>query len=204
MQDITKRVFDIFFSFIALLIFFFPMLLIALLILLTMGRPVFFIQERPGLCGKPFRLIKFRTMIEKMDEKGKRLPDEERLTSFGRILRHLSLDELPQLFNVLKGEMSFVGPRPLLMEYLSRYTPEQARRHEVKPGITGWAQINGRNAINWEERFKLDFWYVENHNFWLDIKIIFLTIKEVIKRRGINAPGCDTMPEFLGLEEKKG
>jgi len=176
--------------------------LTALLILITMGKPVLFKQQRPGLYGRPFTIYKFRTMNNLRDRNGKLLPDEKRLTKVGRWIRKLSLDELPQLFNVLKGDMSFVGPRPLLMEYIPRYTQEQARRHEVKPGITGWAQVNGRNATTWEERFRLDVWYVDNRSFWLDMKIILLTIREVLKRRGISAPGFETMPEFLGIEEK--
>lgn len=161
-----------------------------------MGRPIFFKQVRPGLYGKPFVLYKFRTMLDLRDQTGKMLPDERRLTSFGRWLRSTSLDELPVLFNVLKGDMSLVGPRPLLMEYLDRYTPEQARRHEVKPGITGWAQINGRNAISWEEKFALDVWYVDNWSLLLDFRIIFLTILKVLKHEGISADGYATMPEF--------
>jgi len=161
-----------------------------------LGRPVLFRQVRPGLHGKPFMMYKFRTMTEERDAEGRLLPDEKRLTSFGAWLRSWSLDELPELFNVLKGDMSLVGPRPLLMEYLDRYTPEQFRRHEVKPGITGWAQINGRNAISWEEKFKLDVWYVDNWSLWLDMKIIALTFWKVIKREGINQPGHATMEEF--------
>ncbi len=163
-----------------------------------MGRPIFFKQARPGLYGKPFVLYKFRTMLDLRDQTGKMLPDERRLTSFGRWLRSTSLDELPVLFNVLKGDMSLVGPRPLLMEYLDRYTTEQARRHEVKPGITGWAQINGRNAISWEEKFALDVWYVDNWSLLLDFRIIFLTILKVLKHEGISADGHVTMPEFKG------
>ncbi len=163
-----------------------------------MGRPIFFKQVRPGLYGKPFVLYKFRTMLDLRDQTGKMLPDERRLTSFGRWLRSTSLDELPVLFNVLKGDMSLVGPRPLLMEYLDRYTTEQARRHEVKPGITGWAQINGRNAISWEEKFALDVWYVDNWSLLLDFRIIFLTILKVLKHEGISADGHVTMPEFKG------
>ncbi|HOJ52805.1 MAG TPA: sugar transferase [Syntrophales bacterium] len=197
-----KRAFDFFLSLIMLIITFPLMGLTALLILITMGKPVLFKQQRPGLYGRPFTIYKFRTMNNLRDRNGKLLPDEKRLTKVGRWIRKLSLDELPQLFNVLKGDMSFVGPRPLLMEYIPRYTQEQARRHEVKPGITGWAQVNGRNATTWEERFRLDVWYVDNRSFWLDMKIILLTIREVLKRRGISAPGFETMPEFLGIEEK--
>lgn len=161
-----------------------------------MGQPVLFRQKRPGLNGKPFDLLKFRTMTEDRDEKGDLLPDRSRLTRLSRLVRSTSLDELPELFNVLKGDMSLVGPRPLLMRYLERYTPEQMRRHEVKPGITGWAQVNGRNALTWEEKFKLDVWYVDNQSFWLDLKIIALTIWKLIKREGINQPGQATAAEF--------
>ncbi|RMG37985.1 MAG: sugar transferase [Methanobacteriota archaeon] len=163
----------------------------------TGGRPIFR-QTRPGLHGKPFTLYKFRTMTDARDAQGNLLPDEQRLTSFGRWLRSTSLDELPELWNVLKGDMSLVGPRPLLMQYLDRYTPEQARRHEVKPGITGWAQVNGRNALTWEDKFKLDVWYVDHLSFWLDMKIIALTIWKILKREGINQPGRATMEEFKG------
>lgn len=198
MKEKAKRVVDVVFSIIALVISLPIICLISGLIYLTMGRPIFFKQVRPGLHGKPFVIYKFRTMLDWRDQTGKMLPDERRLTSFGRWLRSTSLDELPVLFNVLKGDMSLVGPRPLLMEYLNRYTPEQARRHEVKPGITGWAQINGRNAISWEEKFALDLWYVDNWNFLLDFKIIFLTILKVLKHDGISADGHATMPEFKG------
>lgn len=174
------------------------MLVLAVLVRVTMGKPVLFRQKRPGLHGKPFVMLKFRTMTDQRDANGELLPDELRLTRFGKWLRSTSLDELPELFNVLKGEMSLVGPRPLLMEYLPRYTPEQARRHEVKPGITGWAQINGRNALSWEEKFVLDVWYVDNWNLWLDMKILLLTIWKVLKREGISAEGAATMPVFTG------
>lgn len=174
------------------------MAITALLVRLTMGKPVLFRQVRPGLHGKPFILYKFRTMTDERDEQGNLLPDEQRLTRLGRFLRRTSLDELPELWNVLKGDMSLVGPRPLLMEYLPLYTPEQFRRHEVKPGITGWAQVNGRNAITWEEKFKLDTWYVDNLSFWFDIKIIFMTVWKIIKREGISYPGAATMPKFQG------
>ena len=185
------------------LVFLFPVLtMAALLVRITLGSPVLFRQMRPGMQGKPFELYKFRTMNNKCDLEGNLLPDAERLTKFGRLLRATSIDELPELFNVLKGDMSLVGPRPLLMQYLDRYTPEQARRHEVKPGITGWAQINGRNAITWEEKFKLDVWYVDNQSFWLDIKIIFMTIWKILKREGINQQGQATMEEFKGLSRE--
>lgn len=198
MKEKVKRVVDVVFSIIALAISLPIICLISILIYLIMGRPIFFKQVRPGLHGKPFVLYKFRTMLDLRDQTGKMLPDERRLTSFGRWLRSTSLDELPVLFNVLKGDMSLVGPRPLLMEYLDRYTPEQARRHEVKPGITGWAQINGRNAISWEEKFALDVWYVDNWSLLLDFRIIFLTILKVLKHEGISADGHVTMPEFRG------
>ena len=175
------------------------LVLIALLVRIKLGSPILFRQQRPGLHGKPFTLYKFRTMTNARDAEGNLLPDVERLTAFGRFLRRTSLDELPELINVLKGDMSLVGPRPLLMQYLDRYTPEQARRHEVRPGITGWAQINGRNAVSWEEKFRLDVWYVDNVSLWLDLKILFLTVWKVLKREGISQAGYATMPEFLGL-----
>lgn len=162
------------------------------------GSPIFFTQNRPGLHGKPFCMIKFRTMNNELGVDGHLLPDAQRLSGFGRFLRASSLDELPELWNVLKGDMSLVGPRPLLMEYLPLYTEEQARRHEVRPGITGWAQINGRNAISWEEKFKLDVWYVDHQSFFLDIKILALTVLKVIKRDGISAQGEVTMTKFTG------
>jgi len=165
---------------------------------MRVGSPILFRQTRPGLNGNPFTLYKFRTMTDERDVDGNLLSDSERLTKIGRFLRSTSLDELPELFNVVKGDMSLVGPRPLLMQYLERYTPEQARRHEVKPGITGWAQINGRNAITWEEKFKLDVWYVDNQSLLLDLKILFLTIVSVLKREGINQLGHVTSEEFMG------
>lgn len=168
------------------------LLLIALLILTSMGRPVLFRQRRPGEAGKVFTILKFRTM------RTGDTPDAHRLTWLGRLLRSTSLDELPELWNVLKGDMSLVGPRPLLEEYLPLYTPEQARRHEVRPGITGWAQIHGRNALSWEKRFQLDVWYVDHRTFWLDLKILFITAWRVLSRKGINAPGDATMPRFTG------
>ena len=163
-----------------------------------MGFPIIFIQQRPGINGIPFNFFKFRTMTNETDEKGKLLPDRDRLTPIGRFLRNTSLDEVPSLFNVLKGDMSFVGPRPLLMEYLPLYSNEQMRRHDVKPGITGWAQINGRNSISWEEKFKLDVWYVDNQSLFLDIKIIFITIAKVLKQEGINQGRTITMEKFKG------
>jgi lipopolysaccharide/colanic/teichoic acid biosynthesis glycosyltransferase len=163
-----------------------------------LGAPVFFRQIRPGRRGHPFEMVKFRTMRGDRDDNGDLLPDAERLTSFGKFLRSSSLDELPELWNVLKGDMSLVGPRPLLMEYLPLYTEEQMRRHEVKPGVTGWAQINGRNAISWDEKFKLDVWYVDNSSFWLDLKILFMTVRKVLVREGISANNDATMPVFKG------
>jgi lipopolysaccharide/colanic/teichoic acid biosynthesis glycosyltransferase len=163
---------------------------------------VFFRQLRPGLYGQPFEMVKFRTMTSEHGQDGKLLPDVQRLTVFGRVLRATSLDEIPELWNVLKGDMSLVGPRPLLMEYLPLYTPQQARRHEVRPGITGWAQVNGRNAISWEDKFALDVWYVDNRNLWLDIKILWLTVKKVLVREGISASGEATMPKFAGSKAR--
>jgi lipopolysaccharide/colanic/teichoic acid biosynthesis glycosyltransferase len=179
--------------------FWLPVLLVlAMLVRLRIGGPILFRQNRPGKGDEVFELLKLRSMTNDLDRQGNLLPDAQRLTSFGRFLRATSLDELPELFNVLKGEMSLVGPRPLLMEYLPRYTPEQARRHEVKPGITGWAQVNGRNAISWEEKFKLDVWYVDHCSLWLDLKILALTVLQVFQRKGISAEGHATMPAFLG------
>lgn len=174
------------------------MLVTALLIWISYGRPILFAQPRPGYQGKIFTLYKFRTMTESVDEHGKMLADTVRLTKLGKFLRATSIDELPELVNVLRGEMSWVGPRPLLVEYLPRYNREQARRHDVLPGITGWAQVNGRNALSWEEKFKLDVWYVDNYSFWLDIKIVWMTFWEVVKRRNVTPPGQGSMPEFMG------
>lgn len=193
-----KRFFDIIASFIGLLFLSPVILLVALQVRRKLGTPVLFRQTRPGKDGKPFEMIKFRTMRDAVDANGNPLPDEERMTPFGSFLRSSSLDELPELWNVLKGDMSLVGPRPLLMEYLPLYSKEQYRRHEVRPGVTGWAQINGRNAISWEDKFKLDVWYVDNCSFWLDLKIIFLTIKKVVVRDGISAEGEATMAKFTG------
>jgi sugar transferase EpsL len=195
-QAYLKRVFDVVVSATALVVLAPVMGLIALAVWRTMGRPVLFRQARPGLHGKPFVMYKFRTMRDLRDAEGNLLPDEARLTPFGRWLRTTSLDELPELVNVLRGEMSLVGPRPLLMEYLDRYTPEQARRHEVKPGITGWAQIHGRNNLSWDERFRLDVWYVDNWSLWLDLKILWRTLWMVLRREGISAQGHATMPRF--------
>lgn len=198
-----KRSLDLIFSFLALAILLPFMLLLATLVRLEIGPPVFFTQTRPGLRGKPFEMLKFRTMTNERGIEGQLLPDAVRLTPFGLFLRATSLDELPELWNVLKGDMSLVGPRPLLMEYLPLYTPEQARRHEVRPGITGWAQVNGRNAITWEEKFKLDLWYVDHQSLWLDIKILWLTVKRVLERDGISAEGEATMPKFIGSNKEQ-
>ena len=172
--------------------------LVALGVSLTLGAPILFRQLRPGFHGEPFTLYKFRTMTDARNAQGNPLPDAERLTPFGRFLRSTSLDELPELLNVLRGDMSLVGPRPLLMQYVDRYTPEQARRHEVRPGITGWAQVNGRNTLTWEQKFALDVWYVDNLSLWLDMKIIVLTIWKIFKREGISQPGQVTAEEFMG------
>ena len=193
-----KRIFDLSAALFGLVLLVPVILILASLIRLKLGSPVLFTQTRPGLHGKPFKMIKFRTMTDARDADGNLLPDNIRLTAFGRFLRSTSLDELPELWNVLKGDMSLVGPRPLLMEYLPLYTPEQARRHQARPGITGWAQINGRNAISWEAKFKLDVWYVDNQSFWLDLKILAQTIKKVFVREGISAEGEATMPKFTG------
>lgn len=200
-KQFGKRLFDILFTVLALCVVAAIIGVIALFVRVNLGRPIFFSQKRPGLNEKPFILLKFRTMTAAYDAQGNVRSDVERLTSFGRFLRTTSLDELPELFNVLRGEMSLVGPRPLLLEYLDRYTPEQARRHEVKPGITGWAQVNGRNAISWEEKFNLDIWYVDHLSFWLDLKIIGLTAWKIIKSEGINQPGQATMEKFQGTGE---
>jgi len=200
-RTLIKRLFDLLISLVLLILLSPVMLVIAVLVRIKLGKPVLFSQERPGLHDRLFRLYKFRTMRDLRGPDGRLLPDEERLTKFGRFLRASSLDELPELFNVLKGEMSLVGPRPLLVAYLDRYTPEQARRHEVLPGITGWAQVNGRNALSWEAKFKLDVWYVDNQSFWLDLKILFLTLWKALKREGISAPGSATAPEFMGSDK---
>ncbi|ARW81413.1 Lipid carrier UDP-N-acetylgalactosaminyltransferase [Aeromonas salmonicida] len=193
-----KRCFDFLISLLALLVFLPIMVLIAWRIRKNLGSPVIFQQIRPGLHGKPFKMVKFRTMKDATDSQGNLLPDVERMTAFGNKLRTSSLDELPELWNVLKGEMSLVGPRPLLMQYLPLYNLEQARRHEVRPGVTGWAQINGRNAISWQDKFKLDVWYVDNYSLWLDIKILFLTVKKVFIKEGITAEGHATIKPFEG------
>jgi sugar transferase EpsL len=197
----VKRAFDLILT-LATAIFWLPLLLVVtVLVRIKLGSPVFFRQQRPGLNGKPFRMVKFRSMTDARDANGNLLPDEDRLPAFGRWLRASSMDELPELFNVLKGEMSLVGPRPLLMQYLPRYNARQARRHEVPPGITGWAQVNGRNAIAWDQKFELDIWYVENRSLWLDCKIILLTILKLFRRDDVNAPGAATMPEFMGNQD---
>ncbi len=194
----VKRLVDIMVSALGIVVLSPVFLIIGLLVALDLGRPVLFVQERIGLYGKPFYLYKFRTMRDAVSPSGELLPDAQRLTRFGRILRSTSLDELPELINVLVGQMSLVGPRPLLPKYLDRYTSEQARRHEVKPGITGWAQVNGRNSLTWEERFRLDVWYVDNWSILLDLKILLMTIITVIRREGISSEGHATMAEFRG------
>ena len=193
-----KRLFDIVSSFFALLLFSSIIALVAWKIRKNLGSPVLFRQTRPGLNGRPFEMVKFRTMKDATDMHGNILPDVDRMTSFGNKLRSSSLDELPELWNVLKGDMSLVGPRPLLMQYLPLYNNEQARRHEVRPGVTGWAQINGRNAISWEDKFQLDVWYIDNRSFWLDIKILLLTVKKVFFKEGVSAEGHVTIEPFRG------
>jgi lipopolysaccharide/colanic/teichoic acid biosynthesis glycosyltransferase len=194
----VKRLFDIFASAVGLVVLSPLLLLVALLVLVDVGLPIFFRQQRPGLHGRPFELVKFRTMRAGSAAGSGVDSDALRLTRIGRLLRALSLDELPELWNVLKGEMSLVGPRPLLMQYLDRYTPEQARRHEVRPGLTGWAQVNGRNALSWEEKFALDIWYVDHRSFLLDLRIMLLTAWSLIRPRGVSAEGEATMTEFMG------
>lgn len=197
-----KRGIDLLIASTALLIFLPLMIIIAICIRIKLGKPVIYKQKRPGLYEKPFYLYKFRTMTNETDENGNLLPDSVRLTNFGKFLRKYSLDELPQLWNVFKGELSIVGPRPLLVEYLPLYTEEERRRHEVKPGITGWAQVNGRNAISWEEKFRLDVWYVDNQSIWLDIKILWLTIIKVLRSEGITYENSVTMPVFKGSKKE--
>jgi len=193
-----KRLFDLTAAAGALLLLSPVIALVAWKVRKNLGGPVLFRQQRPGRGGKPFEMVKFRTMRDAVDAQGNVLPDAQRITPFGSFLRASSLDELPELWNVLKGEMSLVGPRPLLMEYLPLYSPEQYRRHELRPGVTGWAQINGRNALSWDEKFKLDVWYVDNSSFLLDLKILFLTVKKVLKRDGISGEGEVTMSKFTG------
>ncbi|CAM4224238.1 sugar transferase [Bacillus luti] len=199
-----KRLFDILISLLLLVCFFYVILLVAVLVKFKIGSPILFKQQRPGIHGQPFYLYKFRTMTDDRDSNGKLLSDYARLTKVGKFLRKYSLDELPQLINVLKGQLSLVGPRPLLMEYLPLYSQEQAKRHNVRPGITGWAQINGRNSISWEEKFKLDVWYVENQSFLLDLKILYLTFSKVLKSEGITNNKHVTMPIFKGEIEHGG
>ena len=199
-----KRLFDIIASAIALVVLSPVYLLLIPFVALKLGGPIFFSQDRPGRGGRVFRLYKFRTMTDERGENGALLPDAERLTPFGRFLRSTSLDELPEFWNVLKGDMSLVGPRPLLVEYLDRYTPEQARRHEVRPGITGLAQVSGRNALPWDERLALDVWYVDNHTMWLDLKILVRTVLKVLKREGVSQAGQATMSEFRGSVDPEG
>lgn len=198
-----KRLMDVLISAVALCVLAPVMVVVGLLVWLSMGWPPFFLQMRPGLSGKPFTMYKFRTMSAKKNELGQLLPDSQRLSSFGRFLRASSLDELPELWNVFKGDMSLVGPRPLLMEYLSLYSPEQARRHEVRPGITGWAQVNGRNALSWDEKFALDVWYVDNQSIALDLHILWKTLMAVFRRDGISAAGHETMPRFEGSDRMR-
>jgi sugar transferase EpsL len=201
-QMVVKRMLDLLISAAALVVLSPLLSLTAALVRWKLGKSVLFRQRRPGLHDKPFVLYKFRTMIDARDRNGQFLPDAERLTPFGRFLRSTSLDELPELWNVVRGEMSLVGPRPLLLQYLDRYTPEQARRHEVRPGITGWAQVNGRNALTWEQKFALDVWYVDHMSLALDVKIIALTISKIIKREGISQAGQATAEEFMGQQPR--
>jgi lipopolysaccharide/colanic/teichoic acid biosynthesis glycosyltransferase len=197
---VGKRLLDLALALLALVVLAPLYALLAALVRRTLGAPVLFRQQRPGYRGQPFTLVKFRTMTEARDAQGNLLPDAERLTPLGRFLRSTSLDELPELWNVLRGEMSWVGPRPLLMRYLERYTPEQMRRHEVRPGITGWAQVNGRNAISWSDKFALDVWYVDHVSLWLDLRILALTAWKILRREGVSAPGQATAKEFMGSE----
>ena len=197
-MPLSKRIFDLTFALIALIILSPVLILTAIFVRIFIGSPILFTQQRPGYKGRPFHIYKFRSMTNRFARDGSLLPDAERLTRFGRILRSLSLDELPELFNILRGEMSFVGPRPLLMDYLLLYSPEQMRRHDVMPGLTGWAQVNGRNAIDWPSRFRMDVWYVDNWSFWLDIRIIFMTVSKVVLREGVNQEGQSTVEYFKG------
>lgn len=198
----TKRIFDLVGAVLGLLLFSPVLAVVAWRVRRKLGTPILFQQIRPGKSGKPFKMIKFRTMLDESDSAGNPLPDSKRLTPFGCFLRSSSLDELPELWNVFKGDMSLVGPRPLLMEYLPLYSNEQYRRHEMRPGITGWAQVNGRNAISWEDKFRLDVWYVDNQSLWLDLKILFLTVKKVLIKDGISADGEVTMSKFTGTRKK--
>jgi sugar transferase EpsL len=199
---VSKRALDLLLTTVGLIVISPLLLLLALLVAAAHGRPLLFRQRRPGLGGQPFTIYKLRSMREAHGADGQALPDRERLTGFGRALRSLSLDELPELFNVLRGEMSLVGPRPLLMQYLDRYSAEQARRHMVLPGITGWAQIHGRNAVTWEEKFRLDVWYVDHWSLWLDVKILLITLWKVVSRQGISQPGHATAEEFMGAADR--
>lgn len=198
-----KRLFDVVAVFFALILLSPVLAIVACLIALRIGRPIFFCQERPGLNGRAFTIYKFRTMTDAVGEDGALLSDGERLVPLGRFLRKTSLDELPELFNVLRGDMSLVGPRPLRVDYLPLYTPQQYRRHEVRPGLTGWAQVNGRNALSWEKKFSLDVWYVDNHSFFLDVKILLITVLKVIKREDISYDGEATMPRFEGTKGRR-
>lgn len=200
-RSVLKRAFDILVSAGVLLVFSLPIVILMILVRVKLGSPIFFRQDRPGLGGKTFRMVKFRTMTDARHPDGTLKPDAERLTRFGRLLRSTSLDELPELWNVLKGDMSLVGPRPLLVQYLTRYSARQARRHEVRPGVTGWAQVNGRNSVAWDERFEMDVWYVENWSFGLDVRILWMTVAAVFRRSGVSAEGHATMPEFMGSAE---
>ena len=199
-NPLSKRIFDLAVTALGMTVALPVMALAALVVRIKLGRPVLFRQERPGLGGEIFTLCKFRSMLNATDTAGNPLPDEKRLSKFGAWLRSTSLDELPELFAVLSGKMSLVGPRPLLVQYLERYSPEQMRRHEMKPGITGWAQVNGRNALSWEEKFALDVWYVDNWSLWLDMRILWLTVRRVLRREGISGGGEATMREFMGKE----
>jgi sugar transferase EpsL len=201
MRHFVKRLFDIISSVAGLVVISPLLVVLAVLVRLKLGSPILFRQQRPGLSGKAFVIYKFRTMTDQRDASGNLLPDDQRLPAFGRFLRSTSFDELPELLNVLKGDMSIVGPRPLMMKYLGRYSPQQARRHEAKPGITGWAQINGRNAVSWEDKFRLDVWYVDNWTLWLDMKIILKSVWMVVAREGINQQGRATMDEFMGTPQ---
>ncbi len=200
---LSKRIFDLLVTTLGLILLSPFLLILTLLVWLLHGSPVLFRQIRPGYHGKNFKIFKFRTMRDLYDEAGNLLPDIERLTPFGRAIRSFSLDELPELLNVLRGEMSLVGPRPLLLAYMERYSPEQMRRHAVLPGITGWAQTHGRNALSWPERLRLDVWYVDHWSFWLDLKILFLTVRKVLQREGINEPGQVTVSEFMGNDSEE-
>ncbi len=203
MMEVMKRIFDILVSFSVILLSAPLLLMVALLIRTKLGSPVLFSQSRPGLNGKAFKMVKFRSMTDERDDAGELLLDADRLTRFGKVLRATSLDELPELWNVLKGDMSIVGPRPLMMEYLPFYSPEQARRHDILPGVTGLAQISGRNALTWEKKFELDVWYIDNYSFWLDIKILLATVKKVLIPEGVSPNGHATMPKFSGTKENK-